>query len=401
MAVTLYQLLQMEGIRMKNVNYGEASLQCPVCGKNKMLGTSCSLNLKKDVFHCFHCNTGGGAAFVYSQIHGVPMADAKKALKAMDFDPSSGQVVISNEPDEPVFEEQDTELASIEVRNDTYSKLLTILKLDQKHQKDLVARGLDSNDLPLYATINMVDYSERRRIASVLIKQGAVLKGVPGFFKDREGYWVIMKVKRGILVPYRDEHGLIQGLQIRKDKESMPKAKDGSVIGSKYTWLSSKRVPKGCSAGTGAKTFLHYAVTFSQDDNGVNEPFFPYDYIILTEGGMKADIFNRLSGKPALAVPGVNAGRALRKELRYLKSKQIRTVYLEFDMDYEQNESVASAMEKVKHIIESEGLICKRLDWDTKGGKLKGIDDFYAYIKKGIIPGGKNNTQAEICRKGA
>lgn len=380
--VTLYQLLQIEGIRMKNTGHGEIAIQCPLCGKNKDLGSSCSLNLRKDVFHCFHCDRGGGAALVYSELHGVSMQDAASAVRHMEF---HGGIVTMQESSEDEYEEQSEELADISIRHDTYTKLLTLLRLDDKHKEDLKNRGLDMNDLPFYATINTVNYDERRRIASVLIKDGAVLKGVPGFYKDKEGFWVIAKVKRGILVPYRDHNGMIQGLQIRKDKESIVHYKDGSK-GSKYTWLSSKRVPKGCSGGTGAKTFLHYATTFLQEENGPREPFFPGDYIILTEGGMKADIFNRLSGKPALAVPGVNAGKALRKELRFLKFKKVRTIYLEFDMDYEQNESVAKAMEKTKRIIESEGFQCRHLTWDTKGGRLKGIDDYYAYLRKGILP---------------
>lgn len=386
--VTLYQLLQAEGIRMKNTGHGEVAIQCPLCGKNKSLGSSCSLNLKKDVFHCFHCDRGGGAALVYSELHGVSMQEAAMAVRRMEF--QGGTVSVQDSvPDD--YEEQNEDLADILVRNDTYTRLLTMLRLDSKHREDLKKRGLDENDLPLYATINAVDYDERKRIASVLIKDGAVLKGVPGFFKDRDGNWVISKVKKGILVPYRDRNGMIQGLQIRKDRESITKYKDGST-GSKYTWLSSKRVPKGCSSGTGAKTFLHYATTFIQEGEQ-KEPFFPSDYIILTEGGMKADIFYRLSGKPALAVPGVNAGKALRKELVFLKSKKVRTIYLEFDMDYEKNESVAKAMAKTRRIIESEGLQCRHLTWDTKDGRLKGIDDYYAYVKKGILPEPKGKKE--------
>lgn len=383
--VTLYQLLQMEGIRMKNSNYGEISLQCPICGKNKELGTSCSLNLKKGVFHCFHCDKGGGAALVYSELHGVSMEEARRKLRTMEYDSSTGIVTTVN-TEMPELEEQDTKLADIEVRDHTYSELLSFLKMDQKHQGDMVRRGFDVNDLPQYATINAVAYDERRRIANVLVNKGCTLRGVPGFYMDRDKNWVISKVKRGILVPYRDSNGRIQGLQIRKDNESLKVFKDGSKE-NKYTWLSSRRVPKGCSDGTGAKTFLHYAVRFQQDANGDKIPFFPADFIILTEGGMKADVFSRLSGKPALAVPGVNAGQALRRELRVLKLYHIRTIYLEFDMDYEQNESVAKAMAKTRRLIENEGFTCKHISWDTKGGKLKGIDDYYAWVKKGIMPG--------------
>lgn len=369
---------------MRDTGHGEIAIRCPLCGKNKSLGSSCSLNVKKDVFHCFHCDKGGGAALVYSELHGVSMQEAANAVRRMEF--HGGSVTTTDDTD--TYEEQCTELADIEIRHDTYTKLLSLLRLDEKHREDLIRRGLDENDLPFYATIDTARFDEQRRIASVLLKSGAVLKGVPGFYKDREGYWVIARAKRGILVPYRDHRGMIQGLQIRKDEESIVHYKDGSH-GSKYTWLSSKRVPKGCGSGTGAKTFLHYATTFFQEEDGRIVPFFPGDYIILTEGGMKADIFHRLSGKPALAIPGVNAGKALRKELRFLKSKNIRTIYLEFDMDYEENESVAKAMEKTRRMIKSEGLWCRHLPWDTKGGRLKGIDDYYAYIRRGILPGEK------------
>ena len=54
------------------------------------------------------------------------------------------------------------------------------------------------------------------------------LVGIPGFYVDDGGYWNIAGYS-GLLVPYCDKSGLIQGMQIRLDDENKPDRK--------YRWL--------------------------------------------------------------------------------------------------------------------------------------------------------------------
>ena len=68
-----------------------------------------------------------------------------------------------------------------------------------------------------------------KALAKQLMNEGLYLAGVPGFYKTDSGEWSFINEKRGILIPVREEHGSIQGLQIRRD----------NVTRRKFRWVSS------------------------------------------------------------------------------------------------------------------------------------------------------------------
>lgn len=111
--------------------------------------------------------------------------------------------------------------------------------------------------------------------------EGCYLNGVPGFFRSKDGSWDVnlRPYMRGILIPVRDEHGLIQGGQIRTDN-----TKKG-----KFRWMSSSGLDDGCAA----QTFLRYSGPVAEA-------------VYLTEGPMKADIIHHFYRMLCHCCPGYN-----------------------------------------------------------------------------------------------
>lgn len=151
----------------------------------------------------------------------------------------------------------------------------------------------------------------------------------------------------GILIPFRDENGLIQGVHIRNDNNA----------NTKFRWLSSTDKLNGI----GSKSFTHLVGDLNTDT------------IILTEGGMKADIINALSGHTVLAVAGVNSLTSLEETLKILRSKGVRHIRTAFDMDYFVNPNVSKAQKDMTKLIVKLGFSYSTLIWDSN---QKGLDDF-------------------------
>ena len=117
-------------------------------------------------------------------------------------------------------------------------------------------------------------------LAFVIYQGGTAVK-----IKERSiSLWTFIHEKRGILIPVRDRYGRIQGLQIRRD----------NVEKRKFRWVSSAEKKDGCKA----EGWTHFS--------GPVRPM-----LVLTEGPMKADVINALTGLTVLAVPGVNIANAL------------------------------------------------------------------------------------------
>lgn len=106
----------------------------------------------------------------------------------------------------------------------------------------------------------------------------------------------------------------------------------------------------------------------------------PSKVILLTEGGMKADIVNALTGQTVLAVSGVSCLSTLEKELKILRDDygliKIKTA---FDMDYFVNPNVSKAYKKLCELLERMEFNYSTLIWDYE---QKGIDDYYAERQK-------------------
>ena len=189
-----------------------------------------------------------------------------------------------------------------------------------------------------------------RTIADSLLSAGFKLDGVPVFYKEY-GKWMLVSSDPGIFIPMRDSNGKIQGLQIRRDKEYTDDRRK-----KKYFWLSSNNMKDGAKACS----WIHI-VGKSQE------------VVYLTEGGLKADVINALSGRSVIAVPGVNNLYFLRDVLSYLYRHGTRVIVNAFDMDKMQKPEVKKALGKSNAIIQQCGMQYKNIRWNAN---YKGLDDF-------------------------
>lgn len=366
---TIYDTCKINGLPDGNGN-ANIEIICPKCNKKHF-----GISFTKGVAHCFGCGFTANALTLHAELNGLDNKAAYKdlcnKLEIKDFKAQKTYTPTN-------VSEGSSKMAPITVRNAVYKLIWKNTSLSKDHEKDLLERGMV--DLKAYRTF---DPKDSDRIIHILLDNKLEPYGIPGFYKDEKGNWKIAYHKRGIMVFYLDSYGKIQGFQIRKDNNLLKTKPDGKKE-KKYTWFSSSYIPKGCSHGTKSKTYVHYACDFFKDENGNIKPLIKNHTIILTEGAMKADIAHQLSGDSYLALPGVACFNILEKELKTLKRLGVTTIKQGYDMDSETNENVQKALEKTKEMIKNEGFRYIRLHWKSEhnGQSIKGIDDYYAYMKK-------------------
>jgi len=233
---------------------------------------------------------------------------------------------------------------SVQERHHVYTELLQMLELSHGHRNNLLERGLDLHAIERNGYRSTPNKAEAERIAETLSESYDV-SGIPGFFKD-SGKWRII-CNEGLIIPVRDESGLIQGFQIRLNNEN----------NGKYHWLSSRHLP----CGTGAKTWLHVT------GHG-NKP------VYLVEGALKADICAHLqNGVRYIALPGVHSQNEV---IPLLQRLGVTAVTEAFDMDKIGNVNVANAVTELKIKLSEADISHKSLTWDSK---LKGYDDYLLF----------------------
>lgn len=123
------------------------------------------------------------------------------------------------------------ELADAETIDRTYSRMLSLMILNEQHKEDLLKRGLTLEQIEgqRYRSVPLFGI---RSMVRKLQDEGLIVKGVPGFYEGENGEWTInfSPKNSGILIPILSMQGKIQGFQIRLDHV---------VEGRKYIWLSS------------------------------------------------------------------------------------------------------------------------------------------------------------------
>ena len=406
--MTLKEAVDIKGVVLKRRNVGE----CPVCER-----MSAKYNFQKDIFSCPACGEYGGGVLdfwaYWSGITGANKAEIhKQAAKSIQeyYGNTSSNVI--KERKKKAAEavktcENEAKLAPIKVRNLTYRRLLESLELSEQHKRDLLGRGLSSEDIVRCQFRSMPNTSKERMCAD-MIRDGYVLEGVPGFWK-KDGKWVFgNKYQRGILIPQKDSLGRIQGFQIRNDEKEHickhckfftdSKCTNGKCACynkfmkkndscseyepdiPKYMSLSSADKPFGTSSGS----FVHFAVHSYKRKIDYLET-----KVLLTEGPLKADIANALSrfDSPILAIPGVNSISYLEIALKELKKRGLTKIWIAFDMDYETNPSVRKALVNLESMLDKLGIAHKQYRWDLDEqgrwrGQFKGIDDWMVSLKK-------------------
>lgn len=346
---------------------------CPYCGRRWKL----NVNLSKQCFRCPACDSSGNAVKLHAALNGIDENTSKSFLNVASI---SKPIIVNKE-------NKELNVYDIYYRTLVYYRLITFGNLLPKHKQNLIDRGLSENTpyLREYVSCSTLPSVETifNGVRTLLVDDinKFEIKGIPGFYGKveydkitRKENFANLKInlpKDGFLIPIicqEQGHKRLSCFQIRKDYGS-----------HKYIYLTSVGKKNGVSLGECQK--IHYTRNFwGQDLSKIKVP----EVVNLTEGALKADIAAELSGKPFIAILGVNAYKDLENELEFLKANGCKKINLYFDMDYSTNPNVKNALKKVCNLILSCGLKVTQIKWDKQ---YKGIDDFLSFKKKG----GKTN----------
>ena len=384
-------------IRRKYTSSWDAD--CPFCGNSK---GKMNINIQKNVFRCNRCGESGGMLDLYGKLYNVTHREAYEEIcSALHLGTIADQYQVLQKPKEKP-DIRNAELASPEELDRTYSLMLSYLTLSEKHFEDLRGRGLTDEQIRTqrYRTIPLFGY---KNLVKKLLAEGCVVKGVPGFYLDKDDKWTINFSSRnsGFLIPVISIQGRIQGFQIRLDQPTDSR---------KYIWLSSVNYNQGVSSGS--------PVHIIGDISGQT--------LQVTEGPLKGTISHYLSGESFACVAGVNQYRNLKPVLEELKHLGVRQICEAYDMDkklkpycrqdygdkcskcehnlgnmqynvdnftvnartlicprkLEKRTLIQNGCQKLYEICQELELPFKRMVWDMDkegewNGDIKGIDDYY------------------------
>ncbi len=245
-------------------------------------------------------------------------------------------------------------IASVEVRDNTYTNLLSMLNLCPTHRESLKARGLGDEQIDWlgYRTTPVV---RTGKIVAELLERGCRLDGVPGFYCDREsGRWMLDIRGSGIMLPDRNVYGQIEAIQVRLDQAHR----------SKFCNLTSSEK----YYGTQSRCCAHF-IGIREDD--------PDETVCLTEGVMKSDIAYWLAherGYPHgfVGVTGVSNKAQLAAAYSVLYGLGKRRILLMYDSDYQTNDAVRQMRDHALASGAESGFEMVPVSWNPQ---YKGIDD--------------------------
>lgn len=377
-------VVRILNLRIRHKNSASYDADCPFCGDTK---GKLNINISKNVFRCNRCDTSGGMLDLYAKLYGVSKSEANRQIReALNLGEYRDDYKVEPKKEEPPAVEN-SPLAGIEEIDRTYSRMLSMLTLSKKHQEDLLKRGLTMEQITAqrYRSVPLFGL---KSMAKTLVEQGYTVKGVPGFYLDEDENWTINFKKQfsGILIPYLNLRGQIQGFQIRLDRvtDSM-----------KYIWLSSVNCNQGVSSGSP----VHIIGDLDAET------------VYITEGALKGTVAHYLSGDTFVCAAGVNQYRNLKPVLEGLKLRNLKQVFEAYDMDkkmrtlcdmdyskcagcayidrvaecpykVEKRKIIQNGCRRVYEICGELQLTAQRMLWDVDEygewkGEIKGIDDYY------------------------
>lgn len=200
-------------------------VKCPFCySKNGDM----KLNVSNNSYICKHCEEKGYAIGLYAKLKYMSNKEAFKELILQEPESDFKYTPIINNN-----RKSDEELDNV------YRKLLSNLKLEDKHYKELLSYGFTNDDIKSIG-FKTIPLNENRKIeiCNKIIKDGYELQGTPGFYQNANFKWTF-KSHSGIFVPVISNNTII-GLRINLDKKYSGNTTD--------IWFSSKNEYNGCKA---------------------------------------------------------------------------------------------------------------------------------------------------------
>ena len=374
-------VVNMLRLTIRHKNARSFDVDCPFCGgKGKM-----NINTERDVYRCNVCDCSGGMLGLYANLYGISYAEANRQIReALNLGQYRNDYAKAAEPEPQI---KNSELVPEMEIDHTYSRMLSLLTLSDKHRDDLLGRGLTMTQIEeqRYRSVPLFGI---KKLVSRLQEEGCTVQGVPGFHLDEAGSWTIhfSAKNSGILIPIVSMEGRIQGFQIRLDH---------ATDSQKYIWLSSVNYHLGVSSGSP----VHVIGDLSSE------------IIYVTEGALKGTIAHYLSGDTFVCVAGVTQYRNLKPILEKLRANGASYVWEAYDMDKKmkitcdgnhkkcgecnlsvkpeicphkerKRRNIQNGCQKLYDICRDLSLPVGRRLWDADdcldwNGNIKGIDDLY------------------------
>jgi hypothetical protein len=332
-------------INARTLGRSEVEARCPFCG-DKPGRYHLRLNTSRDVFKCFLCGTSGNSVTLYTRLRGISNKESAEELLG-------GSNVYRLPIPQKTREAIQRPLSE---RHAVYSALSELLTLSDAHRENLRARGLSDERIERNGYRTLPEAPRSRLILAGMLSRFYGLGDVPGFYSRADGRSSLAGAP-GLLIPYRDVSGMIQGLQIRLDTPG----------DRRYRWLASTNLRDGAVCGT------HVHVTGDASS----------DTVYITEGALKGDAASFLDNDALfVCIAGVSAVAGLSDALRALGA---RRAVVALDMDRLGNSNVRDAIGRISGIVrdahrhggrgEIRRNICAEIArWDAR---YKGIDDYY------------------------
>ena len=347
------QVVDLLGIEVIRDTGTQLHCRCPFCADRK---AHMNVKIRDNVFRCNRCGKGGGILHLYAEFCEVTLHTAYEELCKM-FGPDSNEKPREYKRRRKIIETAELPIASAEVRDNTYSNLLSLLTLCPTHQASLKERGLTRDEID-WLGYRTTPTTRLRRIVTELLERGCVLDGVPGFYCQKDtGQWTLDIRGSGIMLPDRNLNGQIEAIQVRLDKVYNQKFYNLTSIDQYY--------------GTQSKCCPHYVGIHKGDE-----------VVCLTEGVMKADIaYNFALGTSYesgfVGLTGVPSYSQFERALEELNSIGVVRINIMVDSDYQVKEEVRKARDRYIEMGVAAGFEVAPITWTQK---QKGVDDLYKHL---------------------
>ena len=197
-----------------------------------------------------------------------------------------------------------------------------------------------------------------KRIVTELLERGCIFEGVPGFYCQKDtGQWLLDIRGSGIMLPDRNPHGQIEGIQIRLDRVYNQKFYNLTSVDQYY--------------GTQSKCCPHYVGVHEGDE-----------VVCLTEGIMKSDLaYSFALGSPYacgfVGLTGIPSYAQYERALEELDALGVKRINIMVDSDYQVKEEVRKARGRYIEMGAAAGFEMTPITWTQK---QKGVDDLYKHL---------------------
>lgn len=347
------QVVDLLGIDVIRDTGTQLHCRCPFCADRK---AHMNVKLRDNVFRCNRCGKGGGILHLYAEYCEVDLHTAYEELCKI-FGPDGYEKAREYKRKCRPTETVELPIAPAEVRDNTYSNLLSLLTLCPTHQAALRERGLTPDEMErlCYRT---TPTTRLKRIVTELLERGCILEGVPGFYCQKDtGQWLLDIRGSGIMLPDRNPHGQIEAIQIRLDRVYNQKFYNLTSVDQYY--------------GTQSKCCPHYVGVHDGDQA-----------VCLTEGIMKSDLaYSFALGSPYacgfVGLTGIPSYAQYERALEELDALGVKRINIMVDSDYQVKEEVRKARGRYIEMGAAAGFEMTPITWTQK---LKGVDDLYKHL---------------------